>query len=81
MSDLFGNHIVGFPTRWLICTKFKLQFNLIIMLPLGSLERECFNPLMMNGFIHRYHLGESTFFFFFFGGGGGGGVVSGVFLF
>ena len=19
MSDLFGNHIVGFPTRWLIC--------------------------------------------------------------
>ena len=21
MSDLFGNHIVGFPTRWLICKK------------------------------------------------------------
>ena len=21
MSDLFGNHIVGFPTRWLICCK------------------------------------------------------------
>ena len=20
MSDLFGNHIVGFPTRWLICS-------------------------------------------------------------
>ena len=19
MSDLFGNHIVGFPTKWLIC--------------------------------------------------------------
>ena len=19
MSDLFGNHIVGFPTRWYIC--------------------------------------------------------------
>ena len=21
MSDLFGNHIVGFPTRWLTCVK------------------------------------------------------------
>ena len=28
MSDLFGNHIVGFPTRWLI--------SLIISIPLSA---------------------------------------------
>ena len=25
MSDLFGNHIVGFPTRWLICNNAKFR--------------------------------------------------------
>ena len=27
MSDLFGNHIVGFPTRRLICSKFQIAKN------------------------------------------------------
>ena len=26
MSDLFGNHIVGFPTRWLNFVRFKFEF-------------------------------------------------------
>ena len=27
MSDLFGNHIVGFPTRWLIMITYKTLAN------------------------------------------------------
>ena len=29
MSDFFGNHIVGFPTRRLICLSFSATFHLI----------------------------------------------------
>ena len=27
MSDLFGNHLVGFPTRWLIFNLIKGKFS------------------------------------------------------
>ena len=30
MSDLFENHIVGFPTRRLICTDYKHSLNLVL---------------------------------------------------
>ena len=29
MSDLFGNHIVGFPTRWLIYLSFQSFANIL----------------------------------------------------
>ena len=29
MSDVFGNHIVGFPTRRLICSRIKTMFNVV----------------------------------------------------
>ena len=35
MSDLFGNHIVGFPTRWLICKYMYKQTNL------GNVNESC----------------------------------------
>ena len=36
MSDLFGNHIVGFPTRWLIC-KSKRK----ITIPVETFHYQC----------------------------------------
>ena len=52
MSGLFGNHIVGFPTRRLIC-------NLVVM----AIFNNGLNPYLTNGFSHYYQLGESTFIF------------------
>ena len=31
MSDLFGNHIVGFPTRRLICNEMKMNDNIVVV--------------------------------------------------
>ena len=54
MSDLFGNHIVGFPTRRLICcirTGARGDY----------LYSYSFNPFLTNGHAHHYQLAESTF--------------------
>ena len=67
MSDLFGNHIVGFPMRRLIYLLFDYfpsgfrvgnRFLLHQFLIIAYV-----NPYLTNGFSHYYHLGESTFIF------------------
>ena len=45
MSDLFGNHIVGFPTRWLIswCRQWSLMlYHYVTALPLGCVHIEIY---------------------------------------
>ena len=70
VSDLFGNHIVGFPTRWLKCmykprvreqtqVHFKGAIAKTAVWPIPFL----INPYLTNGFSHRYQLDESTFIF------------------
>ena len=58
MSDLFGNHIVGFPTRWLMFST-PVQAGPDFRSTIGKI----LNPYLTNGFSHHYHLGESTFIF------------------
>ena len=36
MSDLFGNHIVGFPTRWLICHR-EVTIHSVVMITVFSI--------------------------------------------
>ena len=38
MSDLFGNHIVGFPTRRLICNKLEIRLSATELLQLLSYQ-------------------------------------------
>ena len=60
MSDLVGNHIAGFSTRWLISRCDFLFFFLVVIKVMIFFM---INPYLMNGFSHHYHLGESTFMF------------------
>ena len=62
MSDLVGNHIVGFPTRWLIYSnvnnKWNLNFNNVII----SFVTIQFNMIKdarhANMFICRFHCND-----------------------
>ena len=51
MSDLFGNHIVGFPTRWLKCNntwcKANMHFrhNLKAILLLIKMAIQCWHSI------------------------------------
>ena len=39
MSDLFGNHIVGFPTRWLILSEEAIVMAYVTTVTRGSTYR------------------------------------------
>ena len=55
MSDLFGNHIVGFPTRWLICIYIV---NTVIIVVGAFLLSKCF----MNVHFLNNHYVLQTFY-------------------
>ena len=49
MSDLFGNHIVGFPTRRLKCTQYDSSFSLsLLWIKLGVLKHDIFDLISSN---------------------------------
>ena len=56
MSDLFGNHIVGFPMRWLKYCKPILSLLTVAghsgKLVLGQLKGKC--VVLMRGRFHHY---------------------------
>ena len=43
MSDLFGNHIVGFSTRWLIYGRYKLELPCLADMVLTSDDKRSTN--------------------------------------
>ena len=51
MSDLFGNHIVGFSTRWLILLFFAIEDEVHVMLMTNVqrdvVDEEAFNVPMI----------------------------------
>ena len=53
MSDLFGNHIVGFPKRWLICFLFGVcwdsKYNFMRKFPNRSNTNRAVQPQQMAG--------------------------------
>ena len=54
MSDLFGNHIVGFPTRWLKCVLRLYECVLILFIyhyeNLPMQYTEIFSPVKIENF-------------------------------
>ena len=59
MSDLFGNHIVGFPTRRLIHLLFILSASLLGLLPLLWLQLAGWLPCDAFSFQSDVYIGTS----------------------
>ena len=62
MSDLFGNHIVGFPARWLICvlkqnyciklslfTEFQCAYNVRVLMVIDLDDKELMTSALNTG--------------------------------
>ena len=65
MSDLFGNHIVGFPTRWLIYCS-HLVFDFIVKKVFDRPKHDSFIKQTINCTVVELLVLFSIFFFFFF---------------
>ena len=69
MSDLFRNHIVGFPTRQLVYLSLPNKLLHVFanfpdaIYPELKAHSFAINPYMTNGFSHHYQLDEPTFIF------------------